>query len=231
MPTEAGRDDTARREQPSFFVIAGTSDRLPRDRAVEPEMSEATTLPRMTADEFFVWQADQDRNYELVDGVPVLTPKAMTGASRRDDTITVNILASLRGQLRGRPCRPHTDDIAIRNPNGNVRRPDILIDCRSAPDRSMEVSEPRVLVEVLSPSTTRFDRFQKIEEYKAHAAVAVVLLVDSEAPRVIVWRRGAAGLWSSQIVDDPVAILPLPEIGATLALADIYEDAGLPAAG
>lgn len=194
-------------------------------------MSEATPLPRMTADEFFVWQVEQDRNYELVDGVPVLTPKAMTGASRRHDTITVNILVSLSNQLRGKPCRPHTDDVAIRNPNGNVRRPDILVDCRSAPDRSMEVSEPRLLVEVLSPSTTRFDRFQKIEEYKAHAAVAVVLLVDSEARRVIVWRRGAEGLWSSQMVEEPAATIALPEIGATLALADIYEDAGLPAAG
>jgi Uma2 family endonuclease len=194
-------------------------------------MSKATTLPRMTADEFFVWQVEQDRNYELVDGVPVLTPKAMTGASRRHDTITVNILLSLGNQLRGRSCRPHTDDIAIRNPNGNVRRPDILIDCRSAPDRSMEVTEPRVLIEVLSPSTTRFDRFQKIEEYKAHAAVAVVLLVDSEAPRVIVWRRGAQGLWSSLVVEDAGASIALPEIGAALTLADIYEDAGLPSAG
>jgi Uma2 family endonuclease len=193
-------------------------------------MSEATTLPRMTADEFFAWQAEQDRNYELVDGVPVLTPKAMTGASRRHDTITVNILVALSNQLRGKPCRPHTDDIAIRNPNGNVRRPDILIDCRSAPDRSMEVTEPRGLVEVLSPSTTRFDRFQKIEEYKAHEAVAVVLLVDSEAPRVIVWRRGAQGLWSSLVVEEPGASIALPEIGAVLTLADIYEDTGLPAA-
>ncbi|BDA83218.1 hypothetical protein Sa4125_07600 [Aureimonas sp. SA4125] len=182
----------------------------------------------MTADEFLVWQLDQDCNYELVDGVPVLTPKAMTGASRRHDTITVNILTSLRNQLRGSPCRPHTDDIAIRNPNGNVRRPDILVDCRSEPDRSMEVSEPRVLVEVLSPSTMRFDRFQKVEEYKAHSAVAVVLLVDSEAPRVIVWRRGVRNVWASLVVEELGASISLPEIGATLTLADIYDDAGLP---
>ena len=190
-------------------------------------MSEATNSPRMSADKFFVWQVEQDRNYELVDGVPVLTPKAMTGASRRHDIITVNILTLLRSQLRGKPCRPHTDDIAIRNPNGNVRRPDILVDCRSAPDRSMEVSEPRVLIEVLSPSTTRFDRLQKIEEYKAHRAVAVVLLVDSEAPRVIVWRRGDEGVWAALIVEKPGSIIALPEIGAALALADIYEDAGI----
>ncbi|WP_224003810.1 Uma2 family endonuclease [Aureimonas sp. SA4125] len=191
-------------------------------------MSRAKTVQRMTADEFLVWQLDQDCNYELVDGVPVLTPKAMTGASRRHDTITVNILTSLRNQLRGSPCRPHTDDIAIRNPNGNVRRPDILVDCRSEPDRSMEVSEPRVLVEVLSPSTMRFDRFQKVEEYKAHSAVAVVLLVDSEAPRVIVWRRGVRNVWASLVVEELGASISLPEIGATLTLADIYDDAGLP---
>ncbi len=41
-------------------------------------MSEAPTK-KMTTDEFFAWQERQDRNYELVDGIPVLTVKAMTG--------------------------------------------------------------------------------------------------------------------------------------------------------
>ena len=185
-------------------------------------MSEAPIAKRMTPDEFFVWQADQDRNYELVGGVPVMTPKAMTGATRRHDTVTVNILASLSNQLDGKPCQPHTDDISIRNPNRNVRRPDILVDCRSDPDGTMEGSDPRVLIEVLSPSTTRFDRFQKLEEYKAHPAVRVVLLVDTQAPRVIVWRRDGADAWSSAIVEGLDATIPLPEIEAEFRLADVY---------
>lgn len=188
-------------------------------------MSEARTPKRMTPDEFFVWQAEQDRNYELVDGVPVTTPKAMTGASRRHDTVTVNVLTTLREKLRGKPCRPHTDDIAVRNPNANIRRPDIVVDCRSQPDQSMEAAVPRVLIEVLSPSTMRFDRFQKVEEYKRHEAVDVVLLIDTQSPNVIVWRRGSAG-WASETFKGLAASIPLGEIEADLAMAEIYEDLG-----
>ncbi|GGD94431.1 hypothetical protein GCM10011390_11490 [Aureimonas endophytica] len=191
-------------------------------------MSEAKVIKRMTPDEFFVWQAGQDVNYELVDGLPILTPKGMTGASRRHDVVTVNILRELATQLRGQPCRPHTDDIAVRNPNQNVRRPDIVVDCRSAPDRATEASQPRVLIEVLSPSTMRFGRLTKVEEYKAHPAVEVVLLVGSESASVIVWRRQGAH-WVSDVVEGLGQTISLPEIGASLALADIYEDAGLEA--
>ncbi len=189
-------------------------------------MSEAETLRRMTPDEFFVWQANQDVNYELVDGLPVLTPKAMTGASRRHDVVTVNILRELATQLRGKPCRPHTDDIAVRNPNLNVRRPDIVVDCKSAPDRQTQASEPRVVIEVLSPSTMRFDRLTKAEEYKSHPSIDVVLLVASEAPSVIVWRR-TGDHWTSELAEGFQSTVRLPEIGCRLALADIYEDAGL----
>ena len=49
---------------------------------------------RMTPEEFFEWQARQDKNYELVDGIPVLPIKAMTGATERHDTVTVNAIVS-----------------------------------------------------------------------------------------------------------------------------------------
>ncbi len=51
---------------------------------------------KMTVDEFFEWQQRQDRNYELVDGVPVLPLKSMTGATDQHDRITVNAIATAR---------------------------------------------------------------------------------------------------------------------------------------
>ncbi|NDW07873.1 Uma2 family endonuclease [Jiella pacifica] len=192
-------------------------------------MSDAQTIKRMTPDEFYAWQLDQEQNYELVDGIPVLPAKAMTGASRRHDIITVNILRLLANQLRGKLCRPHTDDMSVRNPNGNLRRPDIIVDCKGGPDRSMETGEPRVLIEVLSPSTMAFDRFRKVEEYKTNDGVRVVLLVASESAEVIVWRRGGEGAdaWRSEIVEGLAATIDLPEIGCELALEEVYEDTGV----
>jgi Uma2 family endonuclease len=189
-------------------------------------MSEARVLKHMTPDEFFVWQAEQDVNYELVNGLPVLTPKGMTGASRRHDRITINILSALDQQLRDKPCQPHTDDIAVRNANQNIRRPDIVVDCQSAADSETEAGEPRVVIEVLSPSTMRFDRLIKVEEYKKNPSVRVVLLVASESVEVIVWRL-TDGWWQSTNVSGASERVHLPEIDAELALIDVYRGTGL----
>jgi Uma2 family endonuclease len=143
----------------------------------------------MTPDEFFEWQKSQDKNYELVDGVPVLPLKAMTGATRRHDRIVTNTLFALMQRLRGGPCWPTTDDIATRIPKGNVRRPDITVDCSPAADSRLETVEPRVLVEVLSPSTAGIDQIRKVEEYKSLRSAQVLMIIDARTRNVGVWRR------------------------------------------
>ena len=177
---------------------------------------------KMTVEEFFDWQQRQDRNYELVDGLPVLTVKAMTGASERHDTVTVNAIIALGNRLRGKPCRPRTDDRSVQTFRG-TRRPDILVECGKPDPRSMSAAEPRIIIEVLSPSTTRYDRFQKLEEYKLVPAVQVILLVDTEAPRATVWRRGADG-WGYTELSGLEAVIDLPEIGTELPFAELYLD-------
>ena len=181
-----------------------------------------TLSKKMTVDEFFEWQQRQDRNYELVDGVPVLTVKAMTGATVRHDTVTVNAISNLFSRLRGTSFRPRTSDQSVLTFRG-TRRPDISIECGKPDDRSMATQEPRVVIEILSPSTTRYDRFQKLEEYKLHPAIKVILLVDTGQPRVTVWRRGDAG-WGNHEEAGMEAVIDLPEIGTVLPLADLYLD-------
>lgn len=181
-----------------------------------------TLSKKMTVDEFFEWQQRQDRNYELVDGVPVLTVKAMTGATVRHDTVTVNAISNLFSRLRGTSCRPRTSDQSVLTFRG-TRRPDISIECGKPDDRSMATKEPRVVIEILSPSTTRYDRFQKLEEYKLHPAIRVILLVDTGQPRVTVWRRGDSG-WGNHEEAGMEAVIDLPEIGTILPLADLYLD-------
>lgn len=184
---------------------------------------------KMTVEEFFQWQLGQDRNYELVDGVPVLTVKAMTGATSRHDTVTVNTIILLGNQLRGKPCRPRTSDQSVRTFRG-TRRPDISVECGRPDDRAMAVDEPRVVIEILSPSTTRYDRFQKLEEYKQHEAIRVILLIDTEQPRATVWRRGENG-WSHSELEGLEAVIELPEIEAALPLAELYRDLTFEAVG
>ena len=180
-------------------------------------------LRRMTVDEFLEWQATQDRLYELVDGVPVLPLKMMTGASRAHDRVVVNIIASLHRQLRGTPCRPTTDDLAVRIPSGNVRRPDITVECGQGGPRDTVVSEPRAVFEVLSPSTMSFDRFRKVLEYQTIETLAWIVLVDTEAPRIDVISRETNGNWSQQQYEGVSGEIGFPAIQASLNLADVFE--------
>ena len=179
-----------------------------------------TLQKKMTVEAFFDWQLKQDRNYELVDGVPVMTVKAMTGAGDQHDRITVNAIGTLFQQLRGKSCRPKTSDTSVLTSRG-TRRPDITIECGSPKPRDMAADEPRVVIEVLSPSTMRFDRFQKLAEYQQHPRIRVILLIDSEAPQVTIWRRNSER-WATEELEGLGAVVELPEIDAKLPLAELY---------
>ena len=180
---------------------------------------------RMTIDEFFAWQAEQDINYELVDGVPVPHVKAMTGASDRHDRVTVNVIGTLFPQLRGTPCRLSTADKSVMTAMGTTRRPDVIVESGTPELTSVAADRPRVVIEVLSPSTTRYDRVRKLVEYQATPAIDVILLMDTERPRVTVFRRGEPA-WIQHEVAGLDATIDLPEVAAQLPLAELYE--GLP---
>ncbi len=180
----------------------------------------------MSLSDFLFWQERQPINYELLDGIPVPTVKAMAGASRRHDMVTVNMIAEFRTRLKGKPCRPSTADQSIQTFRG-TRRPDVLVECDPVDDTSLLANDPRVVVEVLSPSTTRYDRFQKLEEYKLVDAISVILLVDTETPSVTVWRRASTG-WSFEDLSGLKAVIELPEVGCQLPLSELYDGLTFP---
>ncbi|MEG9500582.1 MAG: Uma2 family endonuclease [Methylorubrum extorquens] len=177
---------------------------------------------RMTPDEFFAWQLHQDERYELVDGIPILRHRMMTGSSTQHDQATVNIIASLHAQLRGSGCRPTTADIAIRTGIRDLRRPDVMVECAELVRDTYEAREPRLVIEVASPSTSAVDRTRKLEEYKRHPTLRCILLVETVLPQVLLYRRNDVG-WAIETFDGLAAIIDLPEIGARLTLSDIYD--------
>jgi len=182
-------------------------------------------LTRMTQDEFLEWQQSQDRKYELVDGLPVLPLKAMTGATHAHDRVVVNLVASLHGQLRGKPCQATTDAIALKIPAGNIRRPDVTVECGEPRLKDTTSAEPRLVVEVLSPSTMNFDRVRKLDEYKSVPSLRYILLVDTEKPQMTLHVRDASG-WTPHHHETLDATLDLPGIGCRLEARDVFE--GLP---
>jgi len=182
-----------------------------------------TAQKPMTIDEFLDWQSLQDKNYELVDGIPVLPLKSMTGATQRHDRIVVNFLATLHQQLRRGPCRPSTDDIALVTRGRSIRRPDVTVQCGEADPKGLVAVSPYLVVEVLSPSTMNYDRFKKIDEYKAVRSIQSILFCDTETPRVAVRTRESDIDWSTLEYSGLEAEIRLPDIGVNLALRDVFE--------
>jgi Uma2 family endonuclease len=175
----------------------------------------------MTVDEFFEWQLGQEINYELVDGVPVASVKAMTGATDRHDRVTVNAIGMLFQQLRGKPCRPKTDDTSVLTFRG-TRRPDITIECGKPGPRDMAADEPRVVIEVLSPAAASHDDMRRHVEYSTTPGLNAIVYLDAEAPRALVWRRSDRGWSAGESYDALNAVIDLPEVEARLPLADLY---------
>lgn len=184
----------------------------------------------MSVEDFFAWQLDQEERYELVDGVPVPL-RDMTGASNFHDAAATNIIGLLWQQLRGGPCRVATADTAVRTSIRQIRRADATVECAPPQANSYEAHAPRLLVEVLSPSNRPIERIRKIEEYKRLPTLTGILFVEPSEPRAVLLSRQSNGTWLDTPFEGLDAVIPLPEIGAALALADVYEGVPLVQAG
>lgn len=169
---------------------------------------------------FLRWREGRPGRWELVGGEPVL---AMAGAQQQHDQVTVNLLVALGSKLRGTRCRPWSADIAVAIPGGNVRQPDVTIDCAPVQPSALASTAPTVVFEVLSPSTRAFDQTRKLEEYKRGESLHHVVFLDVETPRAAHWLR-EGGAWSFEVLEGVGAILRLEAVPVALTLAEVYED-------
>ncbi len=177
-------------------------------------------LRRWTVEEFFAWQERQDERYELVEGVPL---RMMTGARAVHNDIVINVLAGLHRQLRGKDCRPFNADGSVQTGIGNIRRPDAGVECGTYDPNGLKAVLPRLVVEILSPSTQRIDLFVKLLEYQRLASLFYVLYIDPDEPSVAFWSREAEGEWQQQSASALDDVIEMPAIGISLAMSDIYE--------
>jgi Uma2 family endonuclease len=178
-----------------------------------------TSVRRMTVAEFFDWEPGDDARYELVDGVPVM----MTGARNRHGDIVVNTIRSLGNKLDGSRCRPFMSDTAVRIPNGNVRRPDAGVVCGPRNDNAMYADDPRLVVEVLSPSTRESDMFGKLHEYKTVESLNHILLVEPDQPQAIHWWRAEDRGWRHLVHAGLDAVINFPELELAIRLGELYQ--------
>ena len=89
-------------------------------------------------------------------------------------------------------------------------------------------AEPRMVAEILSPSTRDFDTFEKLEEYKAVASLDYLLVIEPNAPEVVMWSRAADRTWERRLVQGLDQELDMPDVGVRLAMSVVYDGIEFP---
>lgn len=173
-------------------------------------------------------RASLDGKHELVDGEVY----ALAGASESHVIIADNISSALRAALRGRGCRSYSSDMRVRVPaTGLHAYPDVSALCGERhflDERRDTLLNPSVIVEVLSPTTERYDRGRKWAHYQRLGSLREYVLVAQDAMRVERYLRHDVG-WLLTAHEAPTDLLELPSVGASIPLAAIYEDVTFPA--
>jgi Uma2 family endonuclease len=159
---------------------------------------------------------------------------AMSGASRLHNLIAGNIFGELRNQLRGRPCEVYVNDMRVKvQRTGMYTYPDVVAVCDEPRLEDAELDtllNPSVIVEVLSPSTERYDRGEKFAHYRRLESLQEYVLVAQGTPRVEHFRR-EGDHWVLTEISDPGGELGLSSVGCVLKLADIYDRVDFPPGG
>jgi Uma2 family endonuclease len=180
-----------------------------------------TVLPktRMTVDQFLSWAIEQQGRYELFDGEVYAVSPEGSGHAEVKYAIQTALAASIRA--RGLPCHMLPDGMTVRVEERTAHEPDALVYCGpKLPRTPIEVPNPVIVVEVLSPSTRHIDATRKLAGYFRLPSVAHFLIVDPNKQMVVHHSRGTGDTILTRIVTEGAIALDPP--GIEIALADIY---------
>jgi Uma2 family endonuclease len=152
---------------------------------------------------------------------------AMAGGTPEHAAMAAAVIASLGQQLRASACRVYSADLRVRVlATGLATYPDVTVICGPSerdPQSETHITNPKLVVEVLSPSTADYDRNEKRQHYQQVPSLDAVVLIEHEVTRVDLWTRGVSGFQCRQF--GPGELVPLDTIGCNLPVDEIYEAA------
>ena len=150
---------------------------------------------------------------------------AMAGASLEHNRIAANLLGFIRPALRDRGCEAFGSDLRIGTPGGLFTYPDLSVVCgepllmQGRPDT---LTNPTMLLEVLSDATREYDRGQKFTLYKEIPALREYVLVEQDEVLVETFRSTTAGSWERRTYTDLAAAILLESVSLSIPLRDVY---------
>ena len=159
---------------------------------------------------------------------------AMAGASWEHTLIKDNLAGEARSRFKGGPCQVATSDLRVKvSLTGLYTYPNLVVVCER-PQFEDQVQDtllnPRVIVEVLSDSTEKYDRGTKFAHYRQLASVQEYVLIAQDRPLVERYVRQADDTWILTAFSDLAGIFEFGTIAAPIPLAEIYRGVAFPEA-
>ena len=184
-----------------------------------------TAQKMWTEDEYLALEADSEQKHELINGEVV----AMAGGSVAHNLLGAQLARCLGNALFGRRCLVLSSDQRVMvAETGLYTYPDLTIVCGSphrAPKSASAVTNPILLVEVLSPDTELYDRGAKFAHYRHLASLQGYLLVAQDTPRLEYFHRMPSGQWLLTVAE--AGALEVTCLGVVIDVAEVYQNLDL----
>ena len=147
----------------------------------------------------------------------------MLGGRRVHGCVVANLSRALGNALQGTPCRVFAEGMKVQPADDSILYPDVFLTCDPADLRTeMIFRAPKLVIEVLSPTTQAYDRSQKFALYRRLASLQEYALVDPDTRRSEVFRIGGDGLWVLHDMSDEPGLL-LASVGCEIAQATLFD--------
>lgn len=190
----------------------------------------ATPQARLTIspEEYLRFEREAEERHEYDNGRISL----MVGESPNHNRVYVSLAAIVSKQLKGKSSEAFSLNMKISiNSAGKFFYPDLSVVCGKAQyhDKDRDaLLNPKVVIEVLSPSTEKYDRSVKFQAYQLVESLTDFLLISQDKPLVEHFARQASGQWLYTAYRGLSAVVDLPSIDCQLPLAEIYDRVEFP---
>lgn len=174
----------------------------------------------MTVEEYLQLEERATLRHEYINGAVY----AMSGPTLVHNRITFQFATALSGRLGNGACKVFLNDVKLRLDLGSdtiFYYPDVVVACRPEEWGANFVRNPKLVVEVLSPSTQHIDRREKSLNYHRAAIEEYVILSQTER-RAVLHRHG--GRWDLEVASGPGAVLQLRSLGFSIPIEEVYGD-------
>ena len=177
---------------------------------------------KWTVDEYLAYEADAEIKHEYIDGDIF----AMSGGTRKHSRIITNVTTEIGLQLRDTACNIDSSDLRVKINDLRYVYPDLSVVCGDeifTNENETTLTNPTLIVEVMSPSSEKYDTGMKSTMYRSLPSLKAYLVVDQSQVFVQLYTRQENG-WLLQEFDKRDQIIPLPMIKADLPLNEVYRD-------